>query len=87
MTWLLPTDLAALLQVNVRTIQRWCTDRKLPHRRIGKTIRFTPDDVREIEEAYSVRPMVQLDVDAPNPVYASNPVVVPMRRSPRSAGR
>jgi PTS system nitrogen regulatory IIA component len=39
-------DVAAYLSVSERTVRDWQARRRLPHLRIGGTIRFRPDEVQ-----------------------------------------
>lgn len=74
-------DLAAELGVVPRTVQRWARDRRVPHLRIGRTIRFLPKHVEEIRRVYEQGVLEQRpEVDVPNPVYTPSAVVVQMRR-------
>lgn len=73
-------ELAEMLGVTTRTIQRKARDREIPHQRVGRLIRFRQSDVEEIErmcrrDAIQRRP----EADIPNPVYQPHAVVVPMR--------
>lgn len=74
-------QLADELGVVPRTVQRWCRDRRVPHLKIGRTIRFLPAHVEEIRRTYELGALEQRpEVDVPNPVYQPGAVVVPMRR-------
>lgn len=44
---LTPKDVAELLQISVRTLERWVAEGKLPAIRLGRLIRFDPDDIRK----------------------------------------
>jgi excisionase family DNA binding protein len=80
-TWLLPDDIANLTGHTTRTVQRWCRERRIPHVRIGRLYRFTPDQVQQIQAAYGVAAITPVAAaNAPNPDYAPSVVVVPMRR-------
>jgi len=39
--------LAAQLSISYRSILRWAKERKMPHYRFGKLVRFDPEEVRE----------------------------------------
>lgn len=73
-------DIAKIIGRTPRTIQRWARDRTVPHIRIGRTIRFTQDQVDEILAAYSVEPTTPVHADTLNPGYHPHAVIVPMRR-------
>jgi excisionase family DNA binding protein len=80
--WYDVTDVAALLKVSPRTVQRWCRERRVPHVRVGRGIRFTAEQLAEIESVYSrARALSPASVDAPNPGYR-HVTVVPMKRRP-----
>ena len=83
--WLTCDDLAPVIGVSSRTIQRWARDRTVPHVRIGRLVRFTPEQVAEIQSAYTVNPEVCINVDQPNPDYRPNRAVVVPMRSPKLA--
>lgn len=78
--WYDVQDMARRLKVTPRTVQRWCRERRVPHVRVGRGIRFTPQQVVEIESAYRVEPRVQVDVAASNPAFQPHAIVVPMKR-------
>lgn len=79
--WLTTQDVAAHMQVSPRTVQRWCRERVVPHTRVnGRTIRFTVEQLAEIERAYAYEREAPVVVSAPNPGYAPRLVVVPMRK-------
>lgn len=79
--WYTPDDIARLVGCSRRTIIRWCDQRRIPHMRVGRLIRFTDAQWREVEAAYRVEPEPVIDVNAPNPDYAPDKaIVVPMRR-------
>jgi len=81
-SWYDVTDVAALLKVSPRTVQRWCRERRVPHVRVGRGIRFTAEQLVEIETVYSrARALSVTSVDAPNPGYR-HVTVVPMKRRP-----
>lgn len=72
-------DVADLIGIQRRTVLKWCRERKLPHMRLGRSIRFTPEQIQEIQAAYSVRAVEAIDVDIPNPAFRQREaVVVPM---------
>lgn len=82
MTWILPADLAHTMSVSPRTIQKWCRERRIPHVRVGRVYRFTPEMVQQIADAYRVERVELVEVDTPNPAYAPRAVVVPMVKQP-----
>jgi excisionase family DNA binding protein len=80
MKWLSCNDLANELGMSSRTIQHWCRERKIPHHRLGRTIRFSPQDVEAIKAWASRRAVECHNVDVPNPVYAVPGELVPFPR-------
>jgi excisionase family DNA binding protein len=45
---LTPKEVAAMLQVSVRTVQRWHEAEEMPQaRRLGRLLRWRPDVIRE----------------------------------------
>ncbi|MCW2921589.1 MAG: Helix-turn-helix domain [Thermoleophilia bacterium] len=76
--WYDVDDVAGLLKVTPRTVQRWCRERRVPHVRIGRGIRFTAEQLAEIESMYQVGTQVRVDVSARNPAFADRIVVVPV---------
>lgn len=80
--WLTVHDLAPILGVTTRTVHRWAAERRIPHVRIGRSVRFTPAQVDEIAAAYTVEPIAEpIETSQANPRYQPNrAVVVPMRR-------
>ena len=54
--WLCVDELAQILDVSPATIQRWCRERRIPHVRVGRTIRFTPDQLARIESLFVIEP-------------------------------
>ena len=80
--WYDIADVAAYLKVSPRTVQRWCRERRVPYVRVGRGIRFTTDQLAEIESVYSrARAPSVARVDAPNPGYR-HVTVVAMKRRP-----
>lgn len=80
--WLTPHEVADQTGYTVRTIQRWCRERRIPHVRVGRLLRFTPAQLAEIEAAYTIEPDREC-VSANrlrNPEYRESVTVVPMRR-------
>lgn len=90
-SWLLPEDIAAIVGVTPRTIQRWCNEQRIPHWRLGRLFRFTPAQVEEIAAAYSCvpeDPAARAALVVPNPEFRPNrPVLVDIdsRRRQRPA--
>lgn len=78
--WYDVQEVARRLKVTPRTVQRWCRERRVPHVRVGRGIRFTTQQLTEIEAAYRVEPHVLVDVSAANPTYPAHSIVVPMKR-------
>lgn len=78
--WYDVQDMARRLKVTPRTVQRWCRERRVPHVRVGRGIRFTAQQLVEIEAAYRVEAQARVDVSASNPAYQPHEVVVPMKR-------
>jgi excisionase family DNA binding protein len=58
--WLSSEQLAAVLGVNTSWVERRVSSRELPHHRVGRLVRFTPDDVRAIEMSMAVKPTVHV---------------------------
>lgn len=56
--WLTSEQLAEVLGVSKKWVQDRVTDKTLPHHRVGRLVRFTPDDVKAIEKATAVMPVV-----------------------------
>ncbi len=50
MTMLDTKDLSQLLKVSERTIRRWCTEDRLPHLKISKTLRFRENEILNLLE-------------------------------------
>lgn len=77
---LTPRELADHLGLATRTVQKKARDRDWPHMRIGRSIRFSERQVRDIE-AMIERSAIQRrpEVGVPNPVYRPFAEVVPMR--------
>lgn len=76
--WYDVDDVASMLKVTPRTIQRWCRERRVPHVRVGRGIRFTAEQLAEIEAMYRVGTQVRVDVSARNPAFADRAIVVPV---------
>lgn len=51
--WRDVSQVAELLDVSPATVQRWCRERRLPHVRIGHTIRFSPAQLASIESTFA----------------------------------
>lgn len=49
-------ELAEVLQVSSDTVRTWVTRYAWPHLRIGRTVRFTDEQVAEIERMHTVAP-------------------------------
>lgn len=75
-----PAELAPILGVKPRTIQRKANQRRIPHMRVGKLIKFTEQHVKLIQQMME-RDVVEPrpEVDIPNPVYQPYAQVIPMR--------
>ena len=58
--WLDSPQLAAVLGVNTSWVERQVSARAIPHHRVGRLVRFTPDDVRAIEKSMAVKPSVHV---------------------------
>jgi excisionase family DNA binding protein len=76
--WYDVEDVATMLKVTPRTVQRWCRERRVPHVRVGRGIRFTAEQLAEIEAMYRVGTQVRVDVSARNPAFAERAQVVPV---------
>lgn len=78
--WLMVDDVASIIGVHKRTIQRWCREGEIPHVRKGRLIRFLPEQVDEIAAEYTTTKPPKVE-DVPNPDYSpTRSVVVPIRR-------
>lgn len=53
--WLKPPEMAELLRVEVGTVYDLVRDGSIPHHRIGRLIRFSPEDIATYQEATQVR--------------------------------
>lgn len=74
-------ELATILGYTPRTIQAWARERRIPHLKIGRTIRFLPEHVEEIRSEYARDTLEQRpDAHTPNPGYTPYLQVVPMQR-------
>jgi excisionase family DNA binding protein len=73
-----PRTAAALLSVRESTLREWVRQRKIPHRRLGRAIRFSDADLEAIVAASAVVPM-HPPASAPDPPPAV-PVPLPKRR-------
>ena len=49
------SEVAALLQVSLKTVRRLVANRRLPHFRVGRVLRFDPADVSRWLTARKVR--------------------------------
>lgn len=74
--WLMVDDIAAAMHFHPRTVQRLCRERRIPHVRIGRNIRFTPDQLKQIEVLYSLEAETRVEVDIPNPTFRPDRAVV-----------
>lgn len=48
-------DVADFLSISERTVRAWQLDHKLPHLKIGGTVRFVPSEVRTWASFHEVR--------------------------------
>lgn len=55
--WLTADDLAARLQVTVKTVRNWTARGKVQFHRVGRQIRFTPEDVDALKETTAILPV------------------------------
>ena len=76
--WYDVEDVAALLKVKPRTVQRWCRERRVPHVRVGRGIRFTAEQIAEIESTYRVATRPRVDVTTRNPAFEERLTVIPI---------
>jgi excisionase family DNA binding protein len=44
-------ECAEILRVSTQTLRRWVATHRIPHLRVGRTVRFDPTDVRRWIEA------------------------------------
>ncbi|CAO5170880.1 Helix-turn-helix domain-containing protein [Frankia sp. AiPs1] len=76
-----PEQAAALLRVRESTLREWVRRRKVPHRRLGRAIRFSADDLRKIIAGSVVMPLSVPGTAVAGLVPASVvPVPLPERR-------
>ena len=54
--WLTVPQLAALLGVSRGWVYEGVASRRLPHHRVGRYVRFSPDDVDRIERTSQIEP-------------------------------
>ena len=52
-------EVAELFQVSASTVRDLCTKREWPHVRLGRAIRFSEDNLREIVEIQTVRASIE----------------------------
>jgi excisionase family DNA binding protein len=43
-------EAAELLRISVNTLRQWISQRKVPTIKLGKAVRFSPDDLRKLIE-------------------------------------
>ena len=80
-TGITAAELAAMISVNPRTIQRWARKGRITHFRNGRTMRFLPEHVEAFLEANTRMASEQRpEADIANDRFASYVTVVPMRR-------
>lgn len=48
-------EMASAWRLSERTVRRMCETGRLPHHRVGSSIRFTPADVAAIDASTSIR--------------------------------
>lgn len=76
--WKSTETLATELGIKPRTLQAWCRDGKVPHHRLGRLIRFSPQDVELIKQTAQRHSSARLDsVNTPNPHYRNRAELVP----------
>lgn len=56
-TWMSPGELADLLGVSKWWVQTQVTAKAIPHHRVGRLTKFSPADVRAIEQRTAVPPV------------------------------
>ncbi|MDP1947867.1 MAG: helix-turn-helix domain-containing protein [Nitrospirota bacterium] len=61
-TWLTTNELAALLQVSIKTIRRACRNGEIPIVRFRRMVRFDLEEVRRVMQQESVRPSLRVIV-------------------------
>jgi len=49
-------DTAEWLSIKPETLRRWVMQRRIPFKKIGRAVRFDPEELAEWVEAHSVRP-------------------------------
>ncbi|NKG21050.1 helix-turn-helix domain-containing protein [Paeniglutamicibacter terrestris] len=48
---------ADLTEFTITTVWRKCRDKQWPHHRLGRSYRFTAEDIREIQEQMRAKPV------------------------------
>ncbi|CAJ60411.1 MULTISPECIES: helix-turn-helix domain-containing protein [Frankia] len=74
-----PEEAATLLRVRESTLREWVRRRKIPHRRLGRAIRFSADDLRKIIAGSGVGPVTGTAAAGLVPASVV-PVPLPKRR-------
>ena len=59
-TWLTSNELAALLQVSIKTIRRAYRNGEIPIVRFRRMVRFDLEDVRRVMQQKSIRPNLRV---------------------------
>jgi len=59
-TWLTTNELAALLQVSIKTIRRAYRNGEIPIVRFRRMVRFDLEDVRRVMQQKSIRPNLRV---------------------------
>ncbi|MDP2381892.1 MAG: helix-turn-helix domain-containing protein [Nitrospirota bacterium] len=59
-TWLITNELAALLQVSIKTIRRAYRNGEIPIVRFRRMVRFDLEDVRRVMQQKSIRPNLRV---------------------------
>ena len=52
--WLTVADVAALINVTVRTVRSWTTSGYLPASKVGRRVRVSPEDLRAFMERHRI---------------------------------
>lgn len=54
--WFTYNEVAAMLRIKPATLQQWVRAGKVPHRKLGRFVRFTPEDLEQLKLLTQVHP-------------------------------
>lgn len=83
--WFTAEEAAEMTGVSARTLQRWARERKIPHLRIGRTLRFTHDHLAVAQSTYTTLPAPSPVAALPNPDFHPYIRAVDMERPDTSS--